>query len=66
MHKEPNEESVKPKKNNFQKYFIPQKIKEDFILKNSLNNALWVETGTYLCVTSSVIKKKSNKLYSLE
>jgi len=54
------------KKKNFEKYFIPQKIKEDFILKNSIKNALWIETGTYLGVTANIIKKNSNKLYTIE
>ena len=54
------------KKNNLNKYFIPQKIKEKFILDYSIRNAIYVETGTYLGVTTNVIKKISSRVYTIE
>ena len=54
------------KKSNFNKYQIPQKIKENFLLNNSLKNSIWIETGTYLGVTSNVLKKTATKLYTIE
>ena len=54
------------KKNNFNKYKIPQKIKENFLLNNSVKKSIWIETGTYLGVTSNVLKKTAIKLYTIE
>lgn len=54
------------KRNKFCIYHIPQKIKEDYLLKYSIKNAIWIETGTYLGVTTNVIKKISTKVYTIE
>ena len=44
----------------------PLFIKQNCIIRNSINNAIWVETGTYLGQTTRILSKYATKVYSIE
>ena len=44
----------------------PQFIKELVLSKHGISNAQWVETGTYLGTTTSLLSKISPKVFSIE
>jgi hypothetical protein len=44
----------------------PNLIKHAFLIKNSLPNSIWIETGTYLGETTKILSKYCSKIYSIE
>ena len=44
----------------------PDVIKHQVLIKNNLNNSLWIETGTYYGNTTKVLSKISKKTVSIE
>jgi hypothetical protein len=44
----------------------PTFIKRSLLIKNSLPNSIWIETGTYLGQTSKFLSKNSFQVYTIE
>ena len=44
----------------------PEFIKHDILKSNTLDNCLWIESGTYYGDTTSVLSKIANKVISIE
>jgi hypothetical protein len=44
----------------------PHFIKQQCVIRNSLTNATWVETGTYLGETTALLSKYALKVFSIE
>ena len=44
----------------------PQFIKKKILLRNSIKNGQWIETGTYLGVTTSFLLSLGHQVYSIE
>ena len=44
----------------------PQFIKHKCLIRNGFNNAIWVESGTYLGQTTQVLANKSIEVFSIE
>ena len=44
----------------------PHFVKQEVLLRNGLRDATWVETGTYLGDTTSVLSKVARTVYSIE
>lgn len=44
----------------------PHFIKQTVLLRNGLENATWVETGTYMGATTSVLSTMARMVYSIE
>jgi len=51
--------------NNFQGP-APFQIKKNYLIRNGIEHAIWVETGTYLGETTKALAKKSLLVYSIE
>jgi len=43
----------------------PLYIKQECLIRNSIKNAAWVETGTYLGQTTSMLAKNFPKVFSI-
>ena len=44
----------------------PEFIKHDILKSNTLENCLWIESGTYYGNTTNVLSKIANKVISIE
>ena len=44
----------------------PQFIKQSVLLRNGINDSVWIETGTYLGDTTDFLARRSRHVYSIE